>query len=219
MSELLAARARDAAGYHYPHSGASHTQTYLWPTVLRILEAERARTGANRVFDLGCGNGAFTATLTSRGFETVGVDPSVEGVRVAREAHPGLRFNVGSAYDPLRARYGDFPLVVSLEVVEHVYAPREFAASVFDLVASGGLAVISTPYHGYLKNLTMALTGRLDAHFTALWDHGHIKFWSRRTLRMLLQEAGFGEVVFHRVGRIPPLAKSMIAVARPRCRQ
>ncbi len=60
----------------------------------------------------------------------------------------------------------------------------------------------------------MALTGKLDAHFTALWDYGHIKFWSIRTLSELLREAGFVEIRFERVGRIPALAKSMIAVTR-----
>lgn len=54
----------------------------------------------------------------------------------------------------------------------------------------------------------------MDQHFTALWDHGHIKFWSRNTLSILLAEAGFQNIGFHRVGRIPPLAKAMIAVAR-----
>lgn len=60
----------------------------------------------------------------------------------------------------------------------------------------------------------MALTGKMDAHFTALWDHGHIKFWSMRTLSELLREAGFVDIRFERVGRVPALAKSMIAVAR-----
>ena len=54
----------------------------------------------------------------------------------------------------------------------------------------------------------------MDAHFTALWDHGHIKFWSYKTLTILLEEAGFTDVKFSRVGRIAPLAKSMIATAR-----
>lgn len=54
----------------------------------------------------------------------------------------------------------------------------------------------------------------MDAHLTALWDHGHIKFWSMRTLAILLEEAGFCDIRFERVGRIPALAKSMIAVAR-----
>jgi 2-polyprenyl-6-hydroxyphenyl methylase/3-demethylubiquinone-9 3-methyltransferase len=70
------------------------------------------------------------------------------------------------------------------------------------------------PYHGYWKNLTLALTGRMDAHFTALWDHGHIKLWSLRTLGQFLQEAGFQAPRFLRIGRVPPLAKSMIAMAR-----
>lgn len=59
----------------------------------------------------------------------------------------------------------------------------------------------------------MALSGTLDRHFTALWDHGHIKFWSMPTLTTLFEEAGFSAIRFERVGRIPPLAKSMIAVA------
>jgi 2-polyprenyl-6-hydroxyphenyl methylase/3-demethylubiquinone-9 3-methyltransferase len=54
----------------------------------------------------------------------------------------------------------------------------------------------------------------MDAHFTALWDYGHIKFWSRRTLAVLLEEAGLRVERFVRVGRIPLLAKSMIAVAQ-----
>ena len=98
-------------------------------------------------------------------------------------------------------------------MVEHVYAPRDYAATLFDLLQPGGTAIVSTPYHGYLKNLALAITGRLDAHFTALWDHGHIKFWSIPSLTTLLSEAGLQNIRFHRVGRIPVLAKSMIAVA------
>jgi 2-polyprenyl-6-hydroxyphenyl methylase/3-demethylubiquinone-9 3-methyltransferase len=60
----------------------------------------------------------------------------------------------------------------------------------------------------------MALTGNMDAHFAALWDNGHIGFWTVGTLKELLQEFGFVDIEFHRVGGIPELANSMIAVAR-----
>lgn len=95
-----------------------------------------------------------------------------------------------------------------------MYAPRTFASCLHGLLEEGGTAIVSTPYHGYWKNLALAITGKMDDHFTALWDHGHIKFWSILTLRTLLEEAGFRTVTFRRVGRIPALAKSMIAVAR-----
>lgn len=92
--------------------------------------------------------------------------------------------------------------------------PRRYAATLFALVQPGGTAIVSAPYHGYWKNLALAITGRMGAHFTALWDHGHIKFWSIRTLSELLHEAGFADIRFERVGRVPALAKSMIAIAR-----
>jgi 2-polyprenyl-6-hydroxyphenyl methylase/3-demethylubiquinone-9 3-methyltransferase len=104
--------------------------------------------------------------------------------------------------------------VLSLEVVEHVYFPRKYASTLFSLVEPGGVAIISTPYHSYMKNLALALSGKMDAHFTALWDNGHIKFWSKRTLTSLLEEAGFVDIEFVLAGRIAPLAKSMIAIAR-----
>ena len=104
--------------------------------------------------------------------------------------------------------------MISLEVVEHVYDPRAYSATLYALVAKGGVAVISTPYHGYWKNLALALLGQMDKHYSPLWNHGHIKFWSMHTLRQLLREAGFKSIEFRHVGRIPPLAKSMIAIAR-----
>lgn len=164
--------------------------------------------------DLGCGNGSITNLLHQRGYSVVGVDPSEEGVQIARSRYPHLQIDQGTAYDDLTHKYGRFDIVVSLEVVEHVYSPRQYAATVYDLLNPGGFAIISTPYHGYLKNLALALTGKLDKHFTALWDHGHIKFWSIPTLTTLMQEAKFEDIKFRRSGRIPSLAKSMIAFAR-----
>ena len=99
-------------------------------------------------------------------------------------------------------------------MVEHVFDPRHYARTLFDLLEPGGTAIVSTPYHGYLKNIALAVSGKLDRHFTALWDGGHIKFWSIETLGILLREAGFADIRFNRVGRIPVLAISMMAIAR-----
>lgn len=199
--------------YHYGSADAKWAESYIWPALRRELEPLRTK-GLMRAFDLGCGNGATTAFVGRMGFEVLGVDTSTTGITLARQAYPECRFEIGSAYDDLSGKYGQFPLVLSLEVVEHLYEPRKFARTLFALTEPGGLAFVSTPYHGYLKNLLLALSGRLDAHFTALWDGGHIKFFSISTLRQLLEEAGFQDVVFARAGRIPAFAKSMIAIAR-----
>lgn len=198
--------------YVYRSADHSHAHTYLMPCVTGVL-ARRAPGRRLRLFDLGCGNGSVANALAGLGHELAGVDPSAQGIAQARAAFPALRLAEGSAYDPLAEEYGTFDAVVSLEVVEHVYAPRAYAATLASLVRPGGFAVVSTPYHGYWKNLALALAGKMDAHFTALWDHGHIKFWSVATLKRLLSEAGLRVVEVHRIGRFAPLAKSMVLVA------
>jgi len=166
--------------------------------------------------DLGCGGGATAAMMAESGFSVTGVDPSESGIRVATKAYPTVRFAERSAYDDLSGEFGTFDAVISLEVVEHCYWPRLFAKNVLSLLRPGGLAVLSTPFHGYWKNLALALAGKFDVHWSPLWDGGHIKFWSENTFRELLDEVGFVNIQFQRIGRIPPLAKSMIATARKR---
>jgi 2-polyprenyl-3-methyl-5-hydroxy-6-metoxy-1,4-benzoquinol methylase len=202
----------DLAGYRWNSAEPTCAHSYLWPAVRQILAAGMAQGRAKRVFDLGCGNGATACVLAAEGFEVAGVDSSQEGVAHARAT--GLDLRVGSAYDDLATEFGRWPFVLCLEVVEHVYFPHRLARSLFELCEPGALAIVSTPYHGYWKNLALSLVpGAWDRHHHPLCDHGHIRFWSRRTLRALLIQAGFKAVRFERLGRVPALAKSMIAVA------
>lgn len=202
------------SGYRYGDAETNASHRYLLPMVLRLVQDVLPQAKGARIFDLGCGNGAVAVMLNAAGYGVSGVDVSDEGIAQARRQRPQLNVAIGSAYDDLSSKYGRFPLVVSLEVVEHLYAPRLYAKTLYNLVEPGGAIIISTPYHGYWKNLALAVTGQMDRHFTALWDHGHIKFWSQQTLSTLLMEAGFSHLWFYRVGRVPALAKSMIVTAR-----
>lgn len=202
----------DNAGYPWRSAEPTSAHVYLWPAVRRILADGIADGRARRVFDLGCGNGATARALAAEGWEVAGVDPSQEGIAFARDS--GLDLRVGSAYDDLAAEFGHWPFVLCLEVVEHLYFPHRLARTLFELCEPGALAIVSTPYHGYLKNLALSLVpGAWDRHHDPLSDHGHIKFWSMCTLRALLLCAGFRAVHFYRTGRIPGFAKSMVAVA------
>lgn len=206
----------DIEGYRYDGSECGHMHQMLLPVLLEELKkcSDLERSSPKRVFDLGCGNGSVAAALARTGeYEVVGCDPSSEGISTAKKAWPDLKLEAGSGYEDLAARFGGFSVVYSLEVLEHVYDPRLVVQRVKAMLRPGGRFILSTPYHGYLKNLALALTGKMDAHFTALWDHGHIKFWSRKTITHLLEEAGFRVLRIHRLGRVSALAMTMMVVA------
>jgi 2-polyprenyl-3-methyl-5-hydroxy-6-metoxy-1,4-benzoquinol methylase len=196
--------------YHYSDASPTWANAYLWPILKGILANQSILD--RRAFDLGCGNGATANMLSGLGYDVTGIDISESGVALGRKNFPHLKLHIGSVYDNLADSYGQFSLVVSLEVIEHCFDPRGFAKTFCDLIAPGGMGILSTPYHGYWKNLALAVTGKWDDHLTALWDGGHVKFFSTATLRILLTEIGFKSVRFIRIGRIPPLAKSMIAI-------
>lgn len=202
----------EVSGFRYENARPGCAHSYLIPLVTRELESHPWR-GDKRVIDVGCGNGSVAGLLHGQGYDVVGVDASVEGIRRATHEHPDVRFVHGSVYDDLSSTLGRFPVAICLEVIEHLYSPRLLVKSLRDLLEPGGKLILSTPYHGYLKNIALALSGKMDQHFTALWDHGHIKFWSVATLTSLFREGGFENIVIHRAGRIAPLAKSMVLVA------
>lgn len=195
----------------YTSSEPGHADAYIGEAVMRRLKGVPA---GGRVLDAGCGNGHFTNRLSVAGFDAMGIDLAGSGIDLANKSFTGLRFATASVYDDLLKLFGHkFDAVVSLEVIEHLYDPRAFLRRIRECLKPGGTLILSTPYHGYAKNLLIALTNKFDWHMTALWDGGHIKFWSRRTLSSLLNEAGFRVDSFDGAGGVPFVWKSMVISA------
>lgn len=185
--------------------------------ILPVLRDElKSLPAGSIVADLGCGNGSMLAQLRDRQFQLHGLDASRSGLALAEKAHPDIHFGYADLMSDLSSHFlvGKCDAIISTEVIEHVFLPRQFAANCYRMLRPSGLLILSTPYHGYIKNLALAISGKLDSHFTVLWDYGHIKFWSKRTLCRLLEEVGFVVRRFHGAGRIPYLWKSMIVVAQ-----
>ncbi|MEM9479531.1 MAG: class I SAM-dependent methyltransferase, partial [Verrucomicrobiota bacterium] len=103
-----------------------------------------------------------------------------------------------------------FDVAVSLEVVEHLFNPSALVNFAREALRPGGTLVLSTPYHGYWKNLALAVANKWDFHHHPWRVGGHIKFWSRNSLSRLLKDGGFVNSTFSGVGRFSYLWKSMI---------
>lgn len=185
---------------------------YVSPTLFALVGA---LPGGTRVLDIGCGNGALAGLFIQRGCRVVGIDLSVPGVEIARAAHPTGRFEILTADENVLSTLDEdpFDLVVSTEVIEHLYAPMAFLKGCHAALRPHGKLVLSTPYHGWLKNVFIATSGKSDFHYRPMDQGGHIKFWSRKTLTNALGQAGFTNIQFSGAGRLPYLWKSMVIAA------
>jgi 2-polyprenyl-3-methyl-5-hydroxy-6-metoxy-1,4-benzoquinol methylase len=194
--------------YRYSSEAATWDDSAIFNAA--VAHFALAANPVRSVFEIGCGNGHGVKKLRAQGFSVTAIEASASGAQIAQAMNPDASIAVARVEDDLAARFGQFDAVFSLEVIEHIYSPRMFARRCFELLKPGGVVALSTPYHGYWKNLAIALLNKHDTHTDPLWEHGHIKFFSRATLAKLFAEQAMPERGFRRVGRIPALAKSMV---------
>ena len=184
----------------------------LSPIINNILKFHNV----NHVLDLGSGNGYLAGFLNEKGFSVVGCERDAEGVKISRETYKNIKFyNLGVEDDPSKVLSEElFDAVVSTEVIEHLYQPSNLTSFANLVLKKNGILVISTPYHGWFKNVLLSLLNKWDFHHHPNRDGGHIKFWSKKTLTKLLNDRGFNLIEFHGAGRVPFLWKSMVLVAK-----
>jgi 2-polyprenyl-6-hydroxyphenyl methylase/3-demethylubiquinone-9 3-methyltransferase len=108
-----------------------------------------ARFGAGPVciLDVGCGAGLAAEALARLGHDVLGIDAAGAALAAA-EAHAAghglpLAYRATTA-EALAAEGGRFPVVMALEVIEHVADPPDFLRTLARLIEPGGLLFIST---------------------------------------------------------------------------
>lgn len=117
-----------------------------------ILEGMKTRVfaghvggGANRILDVGCGDGRFLSVLREHGdpeWQLHGID--IDEGAIARARDKGLDARV-SRLEDLGADEEPYHMIVLFQVIEHVSDPRAMVAKIRSLLAPGGVFVIETP--------------------------------------------------------------------------
>ncbi len=123
------------------------------PDTLRPLAGRSA-------VDVGCGAGLLAEPLARMGARVTAIDAAPENVAVAK-LHAGkqgleIDYRAGGAEALAGHR---FDLVTSMEVIEHVADPASFIASLADLLAEGGIMILSTPNRTPLSKLALINIG------------------------------------------------------------
>ena len=138
--------------------------------------------------DVGTAAGGFLVSLREAGFaRPLGVDPSPDAVRVARETF-GLDVVVGGleAAGSWNVKFG---LVSYVAVLEHVLDPRAEARAVTRLLQRGGYIFVSVPDAGSFKHHSGAPFQEFSVE--------HINFFTRRSLANAMGAEGYSLVAEH----------------------
>lgn len=148
----------------------------------RVMRDIRPPRGANRVLDVGCGAGGLLARYRALGWTVRGVEPSENGVRSARER--GLDVHLGTVFDAPFDDEERFDLVLLSHVIEHVRQPVKLLARCAELLAPGGLLVLTTP------NAAGFGLRRFRSCWSWLDAPRHLMLFDPSTVRLLAERAG-----------------------------
>jgi SAM-dependent methyltransferase len=173
---LVAAYERVSDSYFESTEGnPRYNQFYKW-----LEQLLKQHVSGRTVLDVGCGDGAFLATLSDE-WSKYGVEPSESGARMARDR----KLDVACAtLDSTTTPY-QVDLISALDVIEHIVDPHSFVESLKRHLRTNGVVLL--------------LTGDADAFPARIagpqWSYlrwcGHISVFSQSGLRQLLESHGF----------------------------
>ncbi len=182
------------------------------PVRQALLRSSLDKLPANSsVLDVGCGRGEFCAFFKTMGFRPAGIDISNQAIHFAQEKQPGIPFYAGEVQTLLPAHAEEFDCIFSSEVIEHLFDVTEFLQAVNRLLKPGGLFILTTPYHGLVKNIVLCLHG-FASHFDPVGQH--IRFFDQKSLAACLNNSGFKTHLWTGYGRVWPLWKSFFVASR-----
>jgi 2-polyprenyl-3-methyl-5-hydroxy-6-metoxy-1,4-benzoquinol methylase len=148
------------------------------------------------VLDVGCGFATTSQHIAERGNRVTGIESSAEAVAVARgRVSDVVHADLQQLDDVKRALSGRrFDVIIFADVLEHLAWPIGILRGYLELLNEGGSVIVSLPNVGLWSVRLNLLAGRFHYEETGVLDHTHLRFFTRRTARELIEHAGL-EVV------------------------
>ena len=137
---------------NYPFfTGLSSTMTqHFADMAIRTLDEVGRDLGDIQVMEIGCNDGTLLANLAQANIKHLGVDPSANVVKLAREKGVDAQvdffgFDTASRIKVIR---GEFDLILAANVICHIPNIGDFAKGVECLLTESGRFIFEEPYAG-----------------------------------------------------------------------
>lgn len=177
---------------------------YKWPIIKRLVTGE---SGLNFV-DYGCGSGKVLKEISKLYPKNtyVGIDVSKSGlIRAKKNFSKGKYFLTSDGEKlPIKNKWAD--LILAADVIEHVYDVDTLLHEFYRILKPGGKIIITTPYHGLIKNLLISIVG-----FETVFDPigPHIRFFTKKSMTNVLNKNDFTIKKIGFFGRFYPIYRGM----------
>jgi O-antigen biosynthesis protein len=168
-----------------------------------------------RVLELGCSTGFMSKYLMQkRHCSIVGVEIDASAAAQARDwCHEVLVRDLQNPNWISGLPERGFDVVLLADVLEHLIDPQALLKQVQPLLAQNASIIISLPNVVYWGNRLSILLGRFQYQAFGILDHTHLRFFTPKTARDMIEKAGYRITKFHPVfggrlsGRARPFAQ------------
>lgn len=152
---------------------------------------------ADKIIDIGCGNGAFgKAIQEKRKAEVWGVELMPKEAKEAeKHLHKVFSGPVESNLEVLPDNY--FDVVYCNDVLEHLADPYMVLKELKTKLKPGGVVISSIPnirYHNALIKLLANKDWEYEEY--GVMDHTHLRFFTGKSIRRMYEELGY-KVILH----------------------
>jgi glycosyltransferase involved in cell wall biosynthesis len=150
----------------------------------------------HNVLQIGCGDGALGGELARAGNRVTGLDSACKvspeaGYETVIEAD--LEDGIGRLAQDTR----QFDRVVVLDVLEHLRDPAKLLRELRTQLAARGKLIVSVPNAVNITVRLMMLFGQFSYSDRGILDWSHVRFFTRKTIRSLLEQNGYHVTARH----------------------
>ncbi|MBL8024246.1 MAG: methyltransferase domain-containing protein [Elusimicrobia bacterium] len=149
------------------------------PRLLTLIDELPNINKNSRIVEVGCNDGVFLNALRDAGFTHLfGIEPAEDAFVVAQTRG----FSVVNAFfdralaDTLVSAQGQYDLLITRQVMEHIPNLQSFCDGIMRLVKPGGYVLIEVPHFDFIVEV---------ADYSAIWEE-HVNYFFQKTLHHLL---------------------------------
>jgi 2-polyprenyl-3-methyl-5-hydroxy-6-metoxy-1,4-benzoquinol methylase len=167
---------------HYPIKHSKYSSHYY----------ARLMSGSNHdVLDIGCGEGFFASELAQSGNRITGIDDRETPANPVFERYfsADLDHGIEAVTEELNGQR--FDRVLLLDVLEHLKSPERVLRQAHCVLKREGTLIVSLPNIANIVVRIMLLFGRFNYQQRGLLDRTHLRFFTRKTARRLLEDGGY----------------------------